>query len=142
MEKIKYIVIHCTATLEGLDYDAKAIDTWHKQRGFKKIGYHYVVRLDGTIETGRSEQERGAHVKGFNDCSIGIVYVGGLKKGAKGEVIPADTRTEAQKSALIRLIRAMKSKYTDAVVQGHRDFPNVRKACPCFNAKTEYYGIS
>lgn len=142
MKKVKYIVIHCTATLEGIDYDAKAIDTWHRQRGFSKIGYHYVVRLDGTIEVGRSEKELGAHVKGYNDCSIGIVYVGGLKRRADGEVVPFDTRTKEQKEALSKLIKAMKLKYPGAVVQGHRDFPNVRKACPCFDAKTEYYGFS
>ena len=66
MRKIDYIIIHCSATKEGIDWKAKDIDQWHKQRGFNKIGYHYVIDLDGTVETGRDENETGAHCVGYN----------------------------------------------------------------------------
>ena len=89
MRYINEIILHCTATKEGIDFNATDIDRWHKERGFKKIGYHYVIRLDGTIEEGRPLEEMGAHATGHNAHSIGIVYVGGLDKKGKSK----DTRT-------------------------------------------------
>lgn len=141
-KQTKFIVVHCTATLDGVDFRASDIDKWHKQRGFKAIGYHFVIDLDGTIEKGRDEVEIGAHVKDFNHCSIGVVYVGGLAKNENGKIVPADTRTAAQKQSLFKLLTELKKKYPGAEILGHRDFPMVAKACPCFDAKKEYYGIS
>lgn len=138
MKKIKYIIIHCTATAEFKDFKAKDVDKWHKQRGWDCIGYHYLIDLDGTIEKGRPETKIGAHCKGFNDCSIGICYVGGLASDNK---TPKDTRTNAQKASLLKLIKQLKAKYTNAKVVGHKDMPNVHKACPCFEAKREYNNI-
>lgn len=138
MRKIDYIVVHCTATKEGQDFKAKDIDKWHKERGWKGIGYHYVVDLDGTIEKGRNESEIGSHVAGYNKNSIGVVYVGGLD--SKGN--PKDTRTEAQKEALWRLLTELLCKYPSAIIKGHRDFPNVKKACPCFDVQETYKNIN
>lgn len=138
MRKIDYIVVHCTATPEGKDFKAKDIDKWHKQRGWKGIGYHYVIDLDGTIEKGRKEEEIGSHVAGYNKNSIGVVYVGGLDKNGN----PKDTRTEAQKEALWKLLTELLCKYPSAIIKGHRDFPNVSKACPCFDAMKEYSVIN
>lgn len=138
MKKIKYIIIHCTATAEFKDLKAKDVDKWHKQRGWDCIGYHYIIDLDGTIEKGRPETKIGAHCKGFNDCSIGVCYVGGLASDNK---TPKDTRTNAQKASLLKLIKQLKAKYTNAKVVGHKDMPNVHKACPCFDAKREYNNI-
>lgn len=87
--KVQEIIIHCSATKEGVDFKAKDIERWHKQRGFKKIGYHYVIDLDGTIEQGRKETENGAHTVGHNSIALGICYIGGLDKNGK----PKDTRT-------------------------------------------------
>ena len=134
MRKIKQIVIHCTATKEGKDYTVKDVDRWHKERGWKGIGYHFLIRLDGDIEVGRPIEAIGAHVKNFNKESIGIVYVGGLDKNNK----PKDTRTEAQKDALHGLLTYLKADFPFAKILGHRDFPDVKKDCPCFDAKTEY----
>ena len=53
MRKITLIIIHCSATRAGQDFTAADIDRWHRQRGFRSIGYHFVVRLDGTVEPGR-----------------------------------------------------------------------------------------
>lgn len=132
MREIKEIIVHCSATLPRQDVTAKDIDRWHKLRGWRKIGYHYVVRLDGTIEEGRDEWEKGAHCAGYNGKSIGVCYVGGLDEEGK----PADTRTEAQKKSLLLLLKTLKKRYPKAKIYGHRDF--AAKACPCFDAKEEY----
>lgn len=137
MRKINYIIIHCSATKAGQDFHASDIDRWHKERGWDGIGYHQVVDLDGTVEPGRPESKAGAHCKGHNADSIGICYIGGLDKNGN----PADTRTELQKAALAGLVAGYKSRFPNAKVVGHRDMPNVHKACPCFNAKEEYANI-
>ncbi len=125
---IKEIIIHCSATPAGRDVTAAEIDQWHRARGFRCIGYHYVIRLDGTIEKGRREGEVGAHCLGHNGISIGICYVGGLSKTGN---LHADTRTPAQKESLRRLVRELRGRYRGVTVHGHREFAN--KACPCFD---------
>ncbi len=136
MRKIDYIVIHCTDTPAGRPHTVEDIDLWHRQRGWKGIGYHYVVYLDGTVNAGRPESEIGAHVLGKNRNSIGIVYVGGRSADLKRYT---DTRTPAQKRALLILLKELKRKYPHAIIKGHRDFAN--KACPCFNAAEEYKNL-
>lgn len=137
--KINKIIIHCAATPEGRDISVETIRRWHTKpvsqggRGWKDIGYHYVIYLDGSIHAGRREGTVGAHTKGQNSCSIGICYVGGLAKDAK---TPKDTRTAPQKKALKELISSLRAKYGKIPVYGHRDF--ARKACPCFDAYGEY----
>ncbi len=132
MRKINKIIIHCSATPEGKDFGAADIDRWHRQRGFKKIGYHYVIRLNGDIETGRPENEIGAHTAGQNSCSIGICYIGGLDTNGKAK----DTRTPEQKTSLANLIKSLLKRYPTATLHGHREF--ARKACPCFDVGKEY----
>jgi N-acetylmuramoyl-L-alanine amidase len=134
MRDIKYLVVHCTATPEGKTFTAKDINLWHKQKGWSGIGYHYVIALDGSIESGRPEHQIGAHVQGYNDNSLGIVYVGGCDAKMQAK----DTRTLDQKTALIKLLKQLKLKHPKAVILGHRDFPKVAKACPSFNASLEY----
>lgn len=133
---IKELIIHCSATPEGKNFTTTDIDRWHRQRGFKKIGYHYVIYLDGSIHTGRKEGEIGAHCSGHNANSIGICYIGGLTEDGKKA---KDTRTPAQKESLIKLLKELKAKYPKATIHGHKEFAN--KSCPCFNAKTEYSNI-
>ena len=130
---INEIIVHCTATKQGQAVTTEQIDRWHKQRGFRCIGYHYVVYLDGSVHQGRNVDEVGAHCTGHNAHSIGVCYVGGLDTDAK---TPKDTRTLAQKAALLDLIRRLKRIYPNAVVHGHRDW--AAKACPCFDATKEY----
>ena len=137
MRKIDYIIIHCSATKEGQDFKAKDIDQWHKQRGYNKIGYHYVIDLDGTVETGRPENEVGAHCKGYNSNSIGICYIGGLDRNLSVK----DTRTQAQKDAMWELVIKLLSKYPNANVYGHSEF-NKGKACPCFDVKKEFKDVN
>ena len=135
MRRIDKIIVHCSATPEGRHHTASEIDAWHRDQGFRCIGYHYVVLLDGKIEAGRAEAEVGAHCTGENSHSIGVCYIGGCDKSMK----PKDTRTEAQKKSLVSLLTALKEKYPDASIHGHREF--AAKACPSFDAAVEYAGI-
>lgn len=131
MRQITQIILHCSATPEGKDFSTADIDRWHKARGFKMIGYHYVIRLDGTIEQGRPLEMTGAHCKGRNAHSIGICYIGGLDP--KGR--PKDTRTPAQKDSLWALVQALRKQFPNATVHGHNEFAN--KDCPCFDVPKE-----
>lgn len=133
MRKITEIIVHCAATPEGKNFTVEDIDRWHKQRGFKCIGYHYVVYLNGSVHAGRAEEEIGAHCTGHNKYSIGVCYIGGVAKDGK---TPKDTRNPAQRLALLKLLKDLKEKYPKAVIRGHRDF--AAKACPSFDATEEY----
>lgn len=135
MRTINEIIVHCTATKEGKSVKVEDINRWHKERGWNMIGYHYVVYLDGTIHQGRSEDQIGAHCLKHNTNSIGVVYVGGLDANGK----PKDTRTEAQKTALRKLLTELKRKYPKATIHSHKDF--APKACPSFDATHEYKDI-
>ncbi|QGM80677.1 N-acetylmuramoyl-L-alanine amidase [Otariodibacter oris] len=155
------IVVHCSATRNGKTLkrngatSAQAIDSWHKQRGFKRsvhavrnfnshlkhIGYHFVIDIDGTVETGRQVGEIGAHVKGHNSNSVGICLVGGVTAEGKNH----GQYTKAQWVALHTLIRNLEARYPKAKVYGHRDLsPDLNgdgkitknewvKDCPCFD---------
>lgn len=111
-----------------MDIGAAEIKSWHKARGWKTIGYHYVIRRNGLIERGRSIYKVGAHCAGYNQNSIGICYVGGLDENGK----PADTRTEQQKKALRQLVRELQLQFPKARLVGHREL-NPKKECPCFD---------
>ena len=136
MRQINEIIIHCSATVEGKNFHAKDIDQWHKQKGWKCIGYHYVIDLNGTVEIGRKISEIGSHCVGHNKNSIGICYVGGLDKNLK----PKDTRTEEQKIALLNLLKDLLIQFPKAIIAGHNEFS--KKACPSFDVKKEYYNIN
>ena len=136
MRIINEIIIHCSATPEGKDYTVEQIRQWHKQRGFSDIGYHYVIYRDGSIHSGRPIERIGAHCLKHNAHSVGVCYIGGVAKDGK---TPKDTRTDAQKESLIKLIKELKAKYPKATVHGHREYAN--KACPCFDAKNEYKNL-
>ena len=129
---IIYFIIHCSAVRPNQTSSAKQIDQWHRAKGWRMIGYHYVIRRDGTVETGRPLWMVGAHCKGHNTNSIGICYEGGLD--ARGR--PCDTRTPEQKVAMDSLVNVLHIKYPDARVVGHNQFSN--KPCPCFDVASEY----
>lgn len=130
MRNITQIIIHCSATPEGKNIGATTIRGWHKEKGFNDIGYHYVIRLDGTIEEGRPIEQIGAHCQGHNRNSIGICYIGGTEKDCK---TPKDTRTTKQRQALEQLCKQLKAEYPNATIHGHSEFAN--KACPSFDVK-------
>jgi N-acetyl-anhydromuramyl-L-alanine amidase AmpD len=136
MRTITMLVIHCSAVRPDQTSSAAQIDTWHRRDNHWKlgIGYHYVIRRDGTIEPGRPEWMIGAHCKNHNAHSIGICYEGGLD--IRGQ--PADTRTEKQKAAMRCLLEHLHGRYPRAVIVGHHDL-NPQKPCPCIeNVAHEY----
>lgn len=133
---INEIIVHCSATREGRDYTVADITKWHKQRGFNDIGYHYVIYRDGSLHNGRDVNLVGAHCTNHNAHSIGVCYIGGCKTDGTS---PKDTRTEAQKAALLSLLKDLRKKYPFAKIYSHRDFAN--KACPSFDATNEYKNI-
>lgn len=132
MRKIDKIILHSSATPDGREHTVADIEGWHKARGFAKIGYHYVLYLDGSVHKGRNETEVGSHCLGFNTNSIGVCYVGGTDAAGK----PKDTRTAAQKASLLKLVAELKVKYPSASVHGHKEF--AAKACPSFDVKKEF----
>lgn len=148
--RITEIIVHCEATPEGEDFTTQQVSDWHKARRFSSyirngkrwyIGYHYIVERDGTIVPCRPESIKGCHCTGHNVHSIGVSYVGGCPpRSVKGwQRMAKDTRTPAQKAALIKLLKELKAKYPDARIYGHRDF--AAKPCPSFDAKNEYKNL-
>lgn len=133
MRDLKRIILHCTATPEGAHFDIATIRRWHVQgNGWKDIGYHYVIYLDGSVHEGRPIEQIGAHTSGHNADSIGIAYVGGVN--AAGEA--KDTLNAAQEVAMVNLIKALRDQYGYMSLHGHNEF--AAKACPSFNVKTKF----
>lgn len=141
MRTITEIVIHEAATPTGKDFHAKDIDDWHIERGFKRsdlwrqqfnddykaIGYHYVIPLNGMVETGRHRDENGAHCQGHNAHSIGICLIG------KGKY------TTAQWDSLKMLIEQLLCWYPSAAIKGHCEYDTAKaqgKTCPDFDVRS------
>ena len=134
------IIIHCSAVRPDQTSSAAQIDSWHRKDNHWKfgIGYHYVVRRDGSIEPGRPEWMVGAHCRNHNAHSIGVCYEGGLD--IRGQ--PADTRTEAQKASLRTLLEELHRRYPRALIVGHCDL-DPTKECPGFkNVAREYADLN
>ena len=133
--EVNLLVVHCTATRCNKDFPVSTLRASHKARGFADIGYHFYITRDGETHPCRPVHQIGAHATGWNDKSIGICYEGGLDENGR----IADTRTYAQKCALLDLLRQLKTDYPKAKILGHYQLSeNIRKACPYFDAKREY----
>lgn len=133
---IREIVIHCTATPEGRDVSVETIRAWHLANGWSDVGYHFVVMRDGTVRPGRPEAKVGSHVAGHNVGTLGVVYVGGTDANGK----PKDTRTPAQKAALLQLAKDLIEKYTTITkITGHNEHTKA-KACPSFDVRKDPLG--
>lgn len=133
MRKIDTIILHCSATQEGVDIGVDTIRRWHVTcNGWKDCGYHYVIKLDGTVEDGRPASQVGAHCSGHNVGSLGICYIGGCDKKMK----PKDTRTAEQKIAMFELVHRLLDIYKLTIdnVHCHNEYAN--KACPSFSRDT------
>ena len=133
MREIKYLAVHCTATPQTATVSSIQ-SYWRNVLKWKMPGYHFIIKPDGEVVQLLEIEKVSNGVKGFNSVSINISYIGGVDSQNK----PIDNRTEAQKKALLDLLKKLKKQFPKAVIQGHRDFPEVKKACPSFNAKTEY----
>lgn len=132
MRKINKLVIHCSATRASQPVDVADVRAWHKAKGWADIGYHYFIKRDGTLQAGRPEASVGAHVAGWNANSIGICMAGGISDKTWK---PENNFTAAQWATLKRLLASLLKRYAGATVLGHRDYPKVAKACPCFDAR-------
>ena len=130
MRPLNSIILHSTATREGYDYTVDEIREWHINRGWSDIGYHYVIYRNGAIKLGRPIELAGAHTKGYNDDSIGIVYVGGID--AEG-LEAKDTRTLAQRVSMRILIAYLKAKHGIKEVLGHKQCSSTE--CPSFDVE-------
>src|SRR6056297_726909 len=128
MRKINYIVCHCTATDQ--DATVEAIKNfWENNLGWKNPGYHFIIEKNGTIHNLQPIDKLSNGVRGYNANSIHVAYIG-------GKLI--DDRTPQQKASMRSVVKVMQSMFPDAKVQGHRDFPNVSKSCPRFDANNEF----
>ena len=127
-----FIVVHCSATRPNMDVGAKEIRQWHLNNGWADVGYHWIIRRNGKVEKGRAENLVGAHEPTRNKNSVGICMVGGVNQ--KDYRIAENNFTPEQWAALEKLIKEVQVRYPKTKVMGHRDCPNVRKACPSFDA--------
>lgn len=144
MAKLKYLVLHCTATPEGREVSSEMIRHWHTDpvskggRGWGQVGYTDMVHLDGSIERLVSNNEDAEvdpwevtnGVKGYNDVSRHVVYVGGV---ARDGTTPRDTRTAAQRRAMERYVREFHRVFPTVRIVGHNELS--AKACPSFDVK-------
>lgn len=138
MRKIDHIVVHCAATRPSADVGAAEIRVWHmRDNGWRDIGYHFVIRRDGRVEEGRPLQEPGAHVSGHNARSVGVCLAGGLDESGKS----AAEYSPEQWAALKGLLKSLTGRFPSAEILGHRDFPGVRKDCPCFDVRDWLSGV-
>ena len=136
MRNIKYLAVHCTATAQTAKIEAIQ-KYWREHLGWTMPGYHFIIKADGSMVNLLPIEKVSNGVKGFNSETINISYIGGIDtKGAA-----KDTRTAAQKATLLSILKELKKKFPTAIIQGHRDFPNVKKACPSFDAKKEYQNV-
>ncbi|WP_312399503.1 N-acetylmuramoyl-L-alanine amidase [Chryseobacterium sp.] len=133
---IKYLAVHCTATAKTATVSSIQ-NYWKNELGWKSPGYHFIIKADGEVVNLLDINSVSNGVKGFNSVSINVCYIGGIDENKK----PKDTRTPAQKQSLLNVLRELRRQFPNATIQGHRDFPNVAKACPSFDAKTEYKSL-
>ena len=136
MRKIDYIVIHCTATQPNATKES-ILNYWKNTLKWKSVGYHRLIDANGVIHELANFETITNGVKGFNSNSIHFSYIGGIDEKGK----PKDTRTLKQKESLLFLIKQAKKLYPSAIIQGHKDFKGVAKACPSFEAKNEYKNL-
>lgn len=145
------IVIHCSATKPSQDIGRAELDAMHRARGFRCIGYHFVIRRNGELETGRGIDEIGAHVEGFNSTSVGVCMVGGLDDiGREMKADQIAPFSEAQWTTVHALVRRLRHRYPGARVVGHRDLsPDLNhdgriqsrewlKSCPGFDVASAF----
>lgn len=148
MRKIERIFIHCTASSQMSSVND--ILNEFKRKGWRNYGYHYLVDPKGGIHQILDEEKVSNGVKGYNATSINVAYIGGIDERGKA----VDNRTDRQKHSLEMVVKMLKSRYPKAKVMGHRDISPDKnkngtvdpweriKECPCFDAITEYEGIS
>ena len=130
MREVDLIVIHCSFTKPEQDWGVNEIRRIHvEEKGWRDIGYHVVIRRDGTMEHGRDFSEPGAHARGYNKRSLGVCLIGGMSPSGQ----PEANFTSAQWHALAEMVKSLLGAFPGARVVGHKDL-NPTKECPCFDA--------
>lgn len=124
MRTIRRHIIHASATPNERDVDVTDIRRWHTAKGWKDVGYHFVIRRNGVLENGRPVAEVGAHVQGHNSDSIGTCLV--------GAGVSLSDFTPAQLKTLKELHQRLAIQYPGITLHGHREFTQ-SKTCPGFN---------
>lgn len=132
MRDLKRVILHCSATPEGREFGAEDIRRWHINRGWTDIGYHYVIHIDGLIETGRPVSIQGAHTSGENENSVGVCYIGGLDLSMDAK----DTMTVPQEIAFVELVNSLRLIFGDLSIHGHNEYSP--KACPSFSVEEKF----
>lgn len=134
--KVVGVMIHCSDTYSHMDTDAATIKRWHTTskedggRGWSDIGYHWVIKRDGTIEEGRSVKKTGAHCRGKNATHLGICLIGGRGKDNKAE----DNFTNEQWDALIGKLKELPANFPNIEeICGHNEYSS--KKCPSFDVQ-------
>ena len=134
---IDEVILHCSATREGQDISTDTIRKWHVEgRGWSDIGYHFVIRLDGTLDVGRPLHRAGAHVKGRNKTTIGVCYIGGVERDGK---TPKDTMNRGQEATFRNLMTTLRACFGDLSLHGHNEYS--AKACPSFDVQEKFKDI-
>ncbi|MGB0717980.1 MAG: N-acetylmuramoyl-L-alanine amidase [Alphaproteobacteria bacterium] len=129
MREINKVIVHCSATTPSQDIGVTELRQWHiTERGWSDIGYHFVIRRDGNLETGRPIERPGAHAKGHNKDSVGVCLIGGVDEYGK----PVFNYTYHQMDTLWNFLKG----FTNEEIIGHRDLPGVKKSCPCFDVRS------
>lgn len=134
MREINRIILHCSDTFEGMEFDIDDIREWHtsEPRNWDDVGYHYVIKLNGDIELGRDLDVVGSHTLGQNKDSIGICYIGGRDEDGS----PKDTMTFMQDLSVLRLVEALRTTLGRITLHGHNEFSS--KTCPSFDVQDKY----
>lgn len=150
MRRIDRIFVHCTASHQ-LTTTEQTLRSEFKKKGWKRPGYHYVVKTDGNIIFLLDESLTANGVKDYNAHSIHVAWIGGIDDTHPKGI---DNRTGAQKLALFDILTKLKMRYPGAMIMGHRDIsPDLNhngivdpweriKECPCFDAMKEYMDIN
>ena len=142
MRTIDKIIVHCTAgSQKNTAADVVRLHTMPKSRGgngWKVAGYHYIIEASGKIVSTVPDAQVSNGCYGQNQHSINVCYIGGVDMTTRG-LPQLDNRTPEQKKSLLSLLKILRKKYPEARIYGHRDF--AKKACPSFDAKTEYASL-
>jgi N-acetylmuramoyl-L-alanine amidase len=136
VRNVKYLVIHCTATPQKTTVESIQ-NYWRTKLKWISPGYHYIIEANGNVNHLQPLEKPSNGVAGYNSVSINIAYIGGIDKNG----FPSDNRTEKQIEQMIIILKKLVKIYPDVIIQGHRDFPNVKKDCPCFDVKKWIYGL-